>query len=312
MLNSDDFFDSAADDFDFDSDDGYQTDTDDAAEEEAAEPETAEESAEDGAEEDQETEDEPGNAEDSGEASAEDAEKPGTEGEAGTDGADSEQKFTIKVNKENREVGLQEMTELAQKGADYDRIKGHLEASRQNEQAMQSKLDAQNSVMEVLNLISEQSGTPLETLIDQLYVNFQKGNGKSETEARQALENGRLKKENEELKALQTRKDAAVDDVSARAQRDLVEFRKYFPDVVLSDELVEKMMPDIQSGMSMTNSYLNLENARKDAENAELQRRLAASEQNKKNRSRTPGSMRDSGGSRTVDLADIFERELFK
>ena len=42
-----------------------------------------------------------------------------------------EQKFTIKVNKESREVGLSEMTELAQKGADYDRVKGQLSQARQ-------------------------------------------------------------------------------------------------------------------------------------------------------------------------------------
>lgn len=279
----------------FDGDDGYQTETT----EDTAETETTEETTE-------EAQDEPEGDDTAGEVTEEEAEKGGAEGGEKGDDGNSEQKFTIKVNKENREVGIQEMTELAQKGADYDRVKGQLETSRQNEQTLQTRLDEQKPYMDVLNLIAGETKVPLEQLAEQLYINFQKGNGKSETEAKQALENAKLKKENDTLKAQQTQKQAAEDSAAARAQRDLAEFRKQFPDVELTQELCEKLTSDIQAGMSLTNAYLKMENARKDAENAELRRKLAADEQNKRNRAKSPGSQRDSGGQRAKTDFDEF------
>lgn len=239
------------------------------------------------------------------------SEENGAEGNDKPDGADSEQTFTIKVNKEERKVSREDMIVLAQKGADYDRVKGQLETARQNEQTLQEKLSAHSGILDVLNIISEQTNTPLDKLVDQLYVNLQKGTGKTETEARQDLENARLRKENNALKNQQQEKQKEAEDVSARAQRDLAEFRKHFPDVQLTKELCEALTPSIQSGMSLSVAYMKHENARQAAENAELQRKIAAADQNKKNRSKSPGSQQDSGGRRTKTDYEEFERALF-
>jgi len=314
MMNSDEIFDSVEDIFDFDVDDGYQTDTDDVVEDDAAESETTAEATDDDAEEsDQEPQGESDDADADDDEHAGESEKNGAEDkEKSADGADSEQVFTLKVNKEERKVTLEEMTTLAQKGADYDRVKSQLETSRQNEQALQVKLNENSGILDVLTLISEQTKTPMDKLVDQLYVNLQKGNGKSETEARQDLENARLRKENNALKTKQQEEKAEAENIAARAQRDIAEFRKHFPDVHLTQELCDKLTPDIQAGMSLTNAYLKMENAQLKAEAEQRKQQEAAASQNKKNRSRTPGSMRDSGGGRTTDLADIFEKELFK
>lgn len=55
-------------------------------------------------------------SESDGDGNSENAEKPNGD-------TNAEQTFTIKVNKEERTVGIDEMKALAQKGADYDRIK---------------------------------------------------------------------------------------------------------------------------------------------------------------------------------------------
>lgn len=284
----------------------YQTDGDtDTEETDTAETEPTE----------TDTHSEGDNGDESGEKSEDEhtseSEESGAQGNDKPNKAESEQTFTIKVNKEERQVSREEMITLAQKGSDYDRVKGQLETSRQNEQALQEKLNAHSGVLDVLNIISEQTSTPLDKLVDQLYVNLQRGNGKTETEARQDLENARLRKENNALKNHQQEQKAAQEDVTARAQRDLAEFRKHFPDVQLTQELCEKLTPDIQAGMSLSVAYMKHENARKDAENAELQRRIAAADQNKKNRSKSPGSQQDSGGRRTKTDYEEFERALF-
>ena len=65
-----------------------------------------------------EAQDEPDSGETTGEVTNQEAEEVAEEGKPEPENPAAEQKFTIKVNKETREVGLQEITELAQKGAD--------------------------------------------------------------------------------------------------------------------------------------------------------------------------------------------------
>lgn len=315
MMNSDEIFDSVEDLFDVDGDDGYQTEADDATEDDVTEPETVEEPTEDDDQEaEQEAQDEPESGDTSGEATDKEADKGGAEGKDGADKPISEQKFTIKVNKESREVSLQEMTELAQKGADYDRTKGQLETERENNRSMQAELDKQRPILEILELAAEQSDMSVEQLLENVHVGLLKGKGMTEAEARAEIRAARAEKQVKTMTEQQPKKSEtpAVDEGAARAQREIAEFQQNFPGIQLTDELVNKLVPDVQKGMSLTNAYLKMENARKDAEIEELKRQQAANAQNKKNRTKTPGSMRDSGGGRTTDLADIFEKELFK
>ena len=114
------------------SDEGYQTGSEEA--------EVTEEATETGnvppeGESSQQSGEEPENEEQDGseENGAEGSEKP----DSGT-----EQKFTIKVNKEEKEVSLEEMTALAQKGADYDRIKERDAKSQQTIQDLQAQIDS--------------------------------------------------------------------------------------------------------------------------------------------------------------------------
>ena len=71
-----------------------------------------------------------------------------------SDKPDAEQTFTIKVNKEERTVGLAEMTALAQKGADYDRVK---ERAQQTIQELKTQLDGQKDVMEIMTTLAEKT-----------------------------------------------------------------------------------------------------------------------------------------------------------
>lgn len=284
----------------FEGEDGNQTDTTDTSTEETEPTEEAtntemeddadgEEAAEE--ESDQETEEDSDDEED-GEGAAE---------------QNPDQKFTIKVNKETREVSLSEITELAQKGADYDRVKGQLDTSRQNEQSLQSKLDAQKPFMDFLELAAEHNNSSVEAVVETLHINLLKSQGMSEAEAKATI---RADKAEKQVKDLSGQKNQAeqepAEEGTARAQREIEEFTRNFPDVKLSDELVAKMEQDLRAGMSLTSAYLKLDNAQKAAEIAALQKKQAASAQNKKNRAKTPGSQRDSGGMHKRDSFDDF------
>ena len=219
------------------------------------------------------------------------------------DKPDAEQTFTIKVNKEERTVGLAEMTALAQKGADYDRVK---ERAQQTIQELKTQLDGQKDVMEIMTTLAEKTGTPLNELAEMLYVSYRKGEGRTETEAKLELQNARLQKGLDAVNAEKDKQKEAEESSQSRAQREVDEFRRSYPEVEFTDELVSKLTPDVQAGMTLLSAYQKYEAAQKEARIAELERQLAAEKKNRENRSRSPGSQKDSGGQRGKSDFDDF------
>lgn len=281
------------------SDEGYQTGSEEA--------EVTEEATE------------TGNVPPEGESSQQSGEEPESEEqdgveETGSEGGEkpdsgTEQKFTLKVNKEEKEVSLEEMTALAQKGADYDRIKERDAKSQQTIQELQAQIDgftAKQGVLDVLDIIAKKSGSSLEQLAESLYINFRKSGGASEDAAREELKSAKLEKELGALKSQQTKQQEKASEEESRAQREMEQFRSEYPDVELTEELVDKLVPDVQKGMTLSAAYRKMEKAQEAEKIAELERKLAAKQQNAKNRRSSPGSQQDSGGSRSKDPFDEF------
>ena len=230
--------------------------------------------------------------------------EPKPDGEPDNPGA--EQTFTIKVNKEERSVGLAEMTALAQKGADYDRVKEQHTADQQTIQDLRTQLDGQKDVMEIMGILAEKTGTPLNDLAEMLYVSYRKGAGSTETEAKLELQNARLQKGLNAAAAEKDKQKEAAESSQNRAQREVEEFRRSYPEVEFTDELVSKLTPDVQAGMTLLSAYQKYETAQKEARIAELERQLAAEKKNRENRSSSPGSQKDSGGQRGKSDFDDF------
>lgn len=243
------------------------------------------------------------------------SEENGAGGNEKPDGdTNADQTFTLKVNKEERTVTLDEMTALAQKGADYDRVKEQNTQKQQTIDALQSQLDNMNAnkdTLDILGIIAEKSGTTLEQLAQTLYVNFRKSSGASEDVALEELKNAKLEKELNSIKDQQAKQQEHANDDAARAKKDFEEFQREYPGVDLTEELVDKLIPDVQSGMSLSAAYRKYEKAQDSARIEELERKLAAKEQNAKNRRSSPGSQQDSGGRRSRSDYEEFEKALF-
>jgi hypothetical protein len=291
--------------------DDYQTGDDTGSEEsEVTETETnAQEPASDDESEPESDETEDGD-------STSNPEKDGTEGDGeGDSGTDhAEETFTIKVNKEERQVSRDEMITLAQKGADYDRVKEQNIKHQQTIADLQSKLEgvsSQQAALDILDSIAQKSGSSMEQLAESLYVNFRKSAGVSEETAREELKSAKLEKELNSYKTQQSKQQEQETDAEARAKRDLEDFAREYPDVELTKELVDKLVPDIQNGMTLSAAYRKHEKAQDSAKIAELERQLAAKAQNDKNKKRSPGSQQDSGARRVKTDFEIFEAALF-
>ena len=231
------------------------------------------------------------------------------DGEGDKGNTDADGTFTIKVNKEERKVTLEEMTTLAQKGADYDRVKEQNTKHQQTIADLQSKLEgvsSQQAVLDILGTIAQRSNSTLEQLAESLYINFRKSAGASEDVAREELKSAKLEKELNSYKAKQTQQQEQETDAEARAKRDLEDFAREYPEVELTEELVDKLVPDIQNGMSLSAAYRKHEKALDSARIAELERQLAAKAQNDKNKRRSPGSQKDAGANSKKTDFDEF------
>ena len=155
-------------------------------------------------------------------------------------------------------------------------------------------------------MASEQAGTSEAQLVENLHINLQKSKGKTEAEAKAEIRAAKAEKQVKDLTAQKAEAEKPAEDAKTRMQKDIAEFQTAYPGVTLSDEQIEKMGADIQKGVSMVNAYRNMKDAEKDAEIAELKRQLEAASQNKKNKAKTPGFMKDSGGQRKKTAEDDF------
>lgn len=311
MLNSDEIFDSVEGLFDFDDEDVGQTDVDetgnDDAEESSADADNSEETeqeAQDAPEDDDSSE---GDADDNSDSEA-------AETEDKPDDGNTKPSFeNLKVNGEIRSCTYEEAPAWIQKGMDYDRVKGQLETERQANHSLQETVDKQKPYMEMLEGAAESSGVTVEQLVEAIQVNLRMSrDGLTEKEARAVIRAENAERKVEALSKKQEPPKSAEAEPDNRAEREVAEFARNFPGVQLTDEQIEAMRPDVQNGMSMTNAYLKTENDRLKAEIEAQKRQQEAAAKNRKNRARSPGSQKDSGGGKTEDLADIFEKELFK
>lgn len=290
------------DDFSAFFEDGNQADQESAEEVETSE--TGSEETGHTEDDSEETPEEEGEAssESDGDGNSENAESPNGD-------TNADQTFTIKVNKEERTVGIDEMKALAQKGADYDRIKEQNAQKQQTIDTLQAKLDgisSQQGALDILGIVAEKSGSTLEQLAESLYVNFRKTAGASEETAREELKSAKLEKELNAFKAQKTQQQEQESGGEARAKQDLADFQREYPDVPITEELVDKLMPDIQNGMSLSAAYRKYEKARDAERIADLERKLAAEKKNAENKKKSPGSQIDSGSRQKADIFDEF------
>lgn len=233
-----------------------------------------------------------------------------TEDGSAEDGAEDppaaqETSFTIRVNKEDRVVNREEMFSLAQKGADYDRVKGQVAERDKTISELTAQIEGNKDSLEMLTMISESVGRPIPELLGQMHLSLLMKNGQTEAEAKANIRAIKAERQINAAKAAQ-QKHAERPDGKARAEKEVADFHNRFPGVELSEELCKELTEDVRKGMTIADAYQKRELARKDAEIAELKKQMAADKQNKKNKAKAVGSQTDSGGRRTKSAEDDF------
>lgn len=237
------------------------------------------------AEEEQETEE---NGEDEGEepVAEEETAQPEDKPEAG------HQRFKLKVKGEEREVDLDEMTALAQKGGDYDGLKADRDTLRDEN----GKLKEYESFLKEL---ADNGGISVDEVMESTRVEMlmrkAEADGKelTEDEARKQVRAAHRKSEPKEAPHEETAEERAQKAVQAFVQR--------YPNVKSSD------IP--QSVWDDANRTGDLIGAYQEYRLQQLSEEVSKLKQNESNRKRSTGSMKTSGATTSKSKIDQMWEE---
>lgn len=210
--------------------------------------------------------------------------------------ADVPKTWTLNHLGESRQVGEADMVVLAQKGMDYDRIRG--------------KWDEAKPVMELFGGFARQAGMSVADYVSFIRTQAKQQGGMSETEAKRAVEledreAAVAAKEAAEAdrQAAQARANAAANDAETRRRADISEFQKTFPDVARDPKSIPpEVWAEVNRGVSLVAAYSKYAIAQAQTAQKTAERKAEAVTQNQKNAVRSTGSMRTAGdGTKSKD-----------
>lgn len=251
-------------------DDGNQTD-EETSEETAEESEPAEESEEQ-TEETEQPEEEP-------------AQEPK---------AEPEELFDLKFNKEIRKVNRQEVTELAQKGLNHDRIleqRDHL----QQENAELLKFKQENeAIIGLLDAAAQKSGTDRNTFLQSVRENAYVSQGLSRDAAHERVLREDAEQRLSRKEQLEAAKDKGQQEQEQARQQDIERFLKLYKDVD-PNTIPKEVWDDVRNGETLVSAYGRYENRQLAESNRKLQESINALKQNEKNKQKSIGSAKTEG-----------------
>lgn len=205
--------------------------------------------------------------------------------------ADAPKTWTLRHLDEVHTVGEADMVVLAQKGLDYDRIRG--------------KYDESRPVMELFGSFAKQAGMSVTDYVAHIRTQAKQATGMSEAEAKRAVELEDREavvaaKEAAEAQRQNAANQAAAAQTNAEARRraDILEFQKTFPDVAKDPKSIpQEVWDEVRKGTSLVAAYSKYAIAQAQTAQQTAEHKAEAATQNQKNAARSTGSMRTAGES---------------
>lgn len=203
--------------------------------------------------------------------------------------ADAPKVWTLRYMDQDKQVGEADMVILAQKGMDYDRIRG--------------KYDEAKPVMELFGAFAKQAGMSISDYVAHIRIQAKQSQGMSEAEAKRSIdledrEAAVSAKEAEETQRRQAANQAqkARNDADARRRADIAEFQKTFPDAAKDPKSIPaEVWADVRNGSTLVAAYAKYAVAQANAKANAAEQRAETTSQNQKNAGRSTGSMKSAG-----------------
>ena len=211
--------------------------------------------------------------------------------------------FELKYNKEIRRVNRDEITELAQKGLNHDRILAQRDELQRENGELQKFRQENESNLNLLNSAAELAGMSVSQFLNNIRENALVAKGMSRDAAKERV----LREDAEQKLARKSAEDAAKAEnekrektSQERIKRDSEEFARKYKDVD-PKTIPQEVWEAVSSGESLVTAYGNYLADQTAKENEKLRAEIEALKKNEENRSKSIGSMKTEGQQKGKD-----------
>ncbi len=254
-------------------------------------------SEDDGNQTEEETSEETAEANEEEQKTSEEPEEPAGQPEAEPtkeQKEEPEELFDLKFNKEIRKVSRQEVTELAQKGLNHDRIleqRDHLQ--QENAELLKFKQDNE-AIIGLLDAAAQKSGTDRNTFLQSVRENAYVSQGLSRDAAHERVLREDAEQRLSRTEQLEAAKNKGQQEQELARQQDIERFLKVYKDVD-PGQIPKEVWDDVRGGETLVSAYGRYENRQLAESNRKLQESLNALKQNEKNKQKSIGSAKTEG-----------------
>ena len=234
----------------------------------------------------EETTQEQGSAQGEDEQAHEDTaadEQPGTE----------EPMFDLKYNKETKQYTRQQVTELAQKGLNYDHVTEQRDRLQQEIADLTKFRDENSAILDTLRAAAEASGKSVQEYLTSIRTNLLVAQGISPETARERI----LREDAEQrLHSQQKAEEAEANrkrDAEQRQKDDIARFQKKYKDVD-PKTIPQEVWEAVRGGELLTDAYGDYQRRELERQLREANEKLAIRAKNESNRQKSLGSLQST------------------
>ena len=210
-------------------------------------------------------------------------EQPGTE----------EPMFDLKYNKETKQYTRQQVTELAQKGLNYDHVTEQRDRLQQEIADLTKFRDENSAILDTLRAAAEASGKSVPEYLTSIRTNFLVAQGISPETARERI----LREDAEQrLHSQQKAEEAAASsrrDAEQRQKDDIARFQKKYKDVD-PKTIPQEVWEAVRGGELLTDAYGDYQRRELERQLREANEKLAIRAKNESNRQKSLGSLQST------------------
>lgn len=210
-------------------------------------------------------------------------EQPGTE----------EPMFDLKYNKETKQYTRQQVTELAQKGLNYDRVTEQRDRLQQENADLAKFRDENSAILDTLRAAAEASGKSVPEYLTSIRTNLLVAQGISPETARERI----LREDAEQrLHSQQKAEEAEASskrDAEQRQKDDIARFQKKYKDVD-PKTIPQEVWEAVRGGELLTDAYGDYQRRELERQLREANEKLAIRAKNESNRQKSLGSLQST------------------
>lgn len=210
-------------------------------------------------------------------------EQPGTE----------EPMFDLKYNKETKQYTRQQVTELAQKGLNYDHVTEQRDRLQQENADLAKFRDENSAILDTLRAAAEASGKSVPEYLTSIRTNLLVAQGISPETARERI----LREDAEQrLHSQQKAEEAEASskrDAEQRQKDDIARFQKKYKDVD-PKTIPQEVWEAVRGGELLTDAYGDYQRRELERQLREANAKLAIRAKNESNRQKSLGSLQST------------------